>query len=33
MGDDANLDAALDDDEESIPGHGQEPADNFDIEE
>ncbi len=29
MGDDANLDLALDDDEESIPGHGMEPADDF----
>ncbi len=29
MGDDANLDEALDDDEESIPGHGMEPADDF----
>src|ERR1700748_1693460 len=33
MGDDANLDEALDDDEESTPGHGQEPADNFDLDE
>jgi DNA-directed RNA polymerase subunit omega len=29
MGDDANLDPALDDDEESLPGHGMEPADDF----
>jgi DNA-directed RNA polymerase subunit omega len=29
MGDDANIDDALDDDEESIPGHGMEPADDF----
>jgi len=29
LGDDANLDEALDDDEESIPGHGMEPADDF----
>jgi DNA-directed RNA polymerase subunit omega len=33
IGDDANLDDALDDDEEAIPGHGAEPADDFDIEE
>jgi DNA-directed RNA polymerase subunit omega len=33
MGDDANLDEALDDDEESLPGHGMEPADNFDVDE
>jgi DNA-directed RNA polymerase subunit omega len=29
LGDDANIDAAQDDDEESIPGHGMEPADDF----
>jgi DNA-directed RNA polymerase subunit omega len=29
LGDDANIDEALDDDEESIPGHGMEPADDF----
>jgi len=29
LGDDANLDPALDDDEEEIPGHGMEPADDF----
>jgi DNA-directed RNA polymerase subunit omega len=28
-GDDANLDEALDDDEEAIPGHGEEPTDDF----
>jgi len=33
LGDDANLDPSLDDDEESIPGHGMEPADDFDTEE
>jgi hypothetical protein len=32
MGDDANLDEALDDDEEAIPGHGLEPADDFSTE-
>jgi|SRR5579859_235071 len=29
LGDDANLDPSLDDDEEEIPGHGMEPADDF----
>jgi DNA-directed RNA polymerase subunit omega len=33
LGDDANLDESLDDDEESLPGHGMEPADNFDLDE
>ena len=33
LGEDANLDEAMDDDEESLPGHGQEPADNFDVDE
>ncbi len=33
LGDDANLDPSLDDDEESIPGHGMEPADDFDADE
>jgi DNA-directed RNA polymerase subunit omega len=33
LGEDANLDEAMDDDEESLPGHGMEPADNFDVEE
>lgn len=28
-GDDANIDESMDDDEESIPGHGAEPADDF----
>jgi DNA-directed RNA polymerase subunit omega len=32
LGDDANLDEALDDDEEAIPGHGLEPADDFSTE-
>jgi DNA-directed RNA polymerase subunit omega len=31
MGDDANLDPALDDDEESLPGHGMEPDDDLAI--
>jgi DNA-directed RNA polymerase subunit omega len=31
-GDDANIDAAMDDDEEAIPGHGMEPADDFNTE-
>jgi DNA-directed RNA polymerase subunit omega len=31
MGDDANIDDALDDDEEAVPGHGIEPADDFAI--
>jgi len=29
LGDDANIDEAMDDDEEAIPGHGMEPADDF----
>jgi DNA-directed RNA polymerase subunit omega len=29
MGDDANIDPSMDDDEELIPGHGLEPSDNF----
>ena len=29
MGDSANLDEALDDDEEALPGHGLEPADDL----
>ena len=33
LGEDANLDEAMDDDEESLPGHGMEPADNFDLDE
>jgi DNA-directed RNA polymerase subunit omega len=31
MGDDANIDDALYDDEEAVPGHGIEPADDFAI--
>jgi DNA-directed RNA polymerase subunit omega len=31
-GDDANIDESMDDDEESLPGHGMEPADDFDTE-
>jgi DNA-directed RNA polymerase subunit omega len=31
LGDDANLDPALDDDEEEIPGHGMEPADDMSV--
>jgi DNA-directed RNA polymerase subunit omega len=29
MGDDANIDGAMDDDEELIPGHGMEPLDDM----
>jgi DNA-directed RNA polymerase subunit omega len=29
LGDDANLDKSMDDDEEAIPGHGEEPTDDF----
>jgi DNA-directed RNA polymerase subunit omega len=29
LGDDANIDDAMDDDEEAIPGHGMEPSDDF----
>jgi DNA-directed RNA polymerase subunit omega len=29
LGDDANIDESMDDDEELIPGHGLEPADDF----
>jgi DNA-directed RNA polymerase subunit omega len=32
LGDDANLDPALDDDEELLPGHGMESADDFSAE-
>jgi DNA-directed RNA polymerase subunit omega len=32
-GDDANIDESMDDDEEALPGHGMEPADDFDTEE
>jgi DNA-directed RNA polymerase subunit omega len=31
LGDDANLDPALDDDEEAVPGHGAEPDDQGDL--
>jgi len=31
-GDDANIDESMDDDEEAIPGHGMEPADDFETE-
>jgi DNA-directed RNA polymerase subunit omega len=31
-GDDANIDESMDDDEEALPGHGMEPADDFDLE-
>lgn len=31
LGDDANIDPALDDDEESLPGHGMEPDDDFSV--
>jgi len=33
LGEDPNLDESMDDDEESLPGHGMEPADNFDLDE
>jgi DNA-directed RNA polymerase subunit omega len=29
LGDDANLDPALDDDEEALPGHGEDPVDDL----
>ena len=31
LGDDANLDPSMDDDEEALPGHGEEPAEDFPV--
>jgi DNA-directed RNA polymerase subunit omega len=33
LGDDANIDPSLDDDEEEIPGHGLEPDEDFHVDE